>query len=421
MSAQELNLALVLVGAVVLVLGLFSNLIKRIYLSEPLVATVVGIVLSPTVLGIISIGEWGSPEDILEQSARLTLAIGLMGVALRLPADFARQYLRPLVVLLGIIMAATWLTSGLLTYTILGFPFWIAMLLGATLTPTDPVLASTILTGTIAERILPVTLREVISAESGANDGLAYLFFFLPLYVLSYAPRQAALDWTTTVLVREVLGGVMFGFILGYVAGRMLKWVECRLNLGKTSFLAYTLALAMLALGVSYLIGSDGLLAVFVAGAAFSLAIRRSRSERLEDKEDVQEAVNRFFVMPVFVLFGLALPWNDWAVLGLPGIALACSLLLLRRIPFVVALRRALGPVKGLKNSLFVGWFGPIGVGAIYYGALAQRLSGNLQVWGVVSLVVFVSIVAHGLTSTPLTLLYGRTGQQPMRTDQSPS
>ncbi len=410
MSAQELNLALVLVGAVVLVLGLFSNLIKRIFLSEPLVATIVGIVLSPVVFGIVSISEWGNPEDILEQSARLTLAIGLMSVALRLPADFARQYLRPLAVLLGIIMAATWLTSGLLTYAILGFPFWIAMLLGATLTPTDPVLASTILTGSIAERILPQALRDIITAESGANDGLAYLFFFLPLYVLSYAAPQAALGWITTVLLREVVGGVVFGFILGYGAGLMLKWAECRLKIGATSFLAYTLALAMLALGVSYLIGSDGLLAVFVAGAALSLAIRASKSERLDESEDVQEAVNRFFVLPVFVLFGLALPWGEWAVLGPPAVGLACSLLLLRRIPFVVAMRRALTPVQGLKNSLFVGWFGPIGVGAIYYGALAQRLSGNLQVWGVVSLVVFVSIVAHGVSSTPLTLLYGRTG-----------
>jgi NhaP-type Na+/H+ or K+/H+ antiporter len=408
MILQQLNLALVLIGGVVLLLGLFSNLIKRFYLSEPLVAMVVGIILGPVVSGLIHVNEWGNSQALLEQTARLTLAIGLMGVALRLPRDFLTRYWRPIAVLLGVVMVLMWVISGLLTYAVLAVPFWVAMLLGATVTPTDPVLASTIVTGRIAERDLPQQLRDVLSSESGANDGLAYLFVFLAIYALTYPAGEIVQHWLTTILLREVFGGLVFGFLLGYGSGHILRWAESKRTIGMTSFLAYTLALALVALGVSYLIGSDGLLAVFVAGAAFSLTVREEEKERHEHREHFQEAVNRFFILPVFVLFGMALPWQDWLGLGWGGIGLACLVLLLRRLPAVLTLNWALGSVRGLKNALFIGWFGPIGVAAIYYATLSQRLMQNNQIWVVASLIVFASIIIHGLTSTPLTALYGK-------------
>jgi NhaP-type Na+/H+ or K+/H+ antiporter len=408
MIIQQLNLALVLIGGVVLLLGLFSNLIKRFYLSEPLVATMVGIILGPAVSGFFNINEWGNSQILVEQTARLTLAIGLMGVALRLPRDFLFRYWRSIAVLLGLVMPIMWAVSGLLAFAILGLPFWTAMLLGAILTPTDPVLASTIVTGKIAEKNLPQRLRDVLSSESGANDGLAYLFVFLPIYLLTYPSDGAMIHWLTNVILREVLGGLAFGFLLGYGSGYILRWAESKRAIGMTSFLAYTLALSLVALGISYLIGSDGLLAVFMAGAGFSLTVGEGQKERQEHREHFQEAVNRFFILPIFVLFGMALPWEDWFGLGWKALALTGSIMLLRRMPATVLLNRALGSVKGWKNSLFIGWFGPMGVGAIYYAALSQRLIQNNQLWLVTTLVVFSSILFHGVSSSPFSVLYGK-------------
>ena len=82
---SELNIALAAVGGLVLVLGLLSGSIRRSILSEPLVALLVGVLLGPAALGLLDPAGWGSREVLLEQAARLTLAISLMGVALRLP------------------------------------------------------------------------------------------------------------------------------------------------------------------------------------------------------------------------------------------------------------------------------------------------------------------------------------------------
>lgn len=407
----ELNLALLTIGGLVLALGLTSALIRRSFLSEPLVALAVGVLLGPAVSGLLDVASWGSQETILEQAARLTLAIGLMGVALRLPPGYTLRRWRSLAVLLGLVMPLMWAVSGLLVYLILGLPFWAAMLVGAVVTPTDPVVSSTIVTGGVAERNLPRRIRYALSGESGANDGLAYPLVLLPILLLELPAGEALLHWLTRTLLWEVGGAVLLGALLGYGAGRLLRWGESVGSLEMTSYLAYTLALSLAVLGAAKLAGTDGVLAVFVAGLAFDLVVRSS--ERGQE-ERVQEAVNQFFTLPIFVLLGLTLPWRQWLELGWRGLMLAIAVLLLRRLPALLAvtplLRRA-GRLRGIPDVLFLGWFGPIGVAAIYYASLAQRRTGAEEAWVVGSLVVCASILAHGLSATPLTRLYGRQGQ----------
>jgi sodium/hydrogen antiporter len=129
---------------------------------------------------LLDLAMLGDETLILEQAALVTLGIALVGVALRLPVGYASSNWRLLVVLLGILMPLMWMVSGLLVYLILGLPFWVSVLVGAIITPTDPAVASSIVAGGVAERKLPSRLRCAISAESGFNDGLA-----LPFVVLS--------------------------------------------------------------------------------------------------------------------------------------------------------------------------------------------------------------------------------------------
>jgi NhaP-type Na+/H+ or K+/H+ antiporter len=116
-----------------LLTGLINN---TAYASEPLIALIAGILTGPAALGWLNLSAIGIQQDILEQAFLVTLAVALVGVALRLPVGFITNNWRLLVVLLGLVMPLMWIVSGLLTHLILGIPFVVALLIGAIVTPT---------------------------------------------------------------------------------------------------------------------------------------------------------------------------------------------------------------------------------------------------------------------------------------------
>lgn len=403
---ETINVVLLLAGLLVLVLGLLAEPLKRSFLSTPLVALAVGVALGPKVTGALELASWGSEEAILEQVARLTVALSLMAIPLRLPQRYVRSHRRPLALLVGPLMLAMWLASGLLAYGLLGLSLGAALLVGAVVTPTDPVVASSIVTGRLAERSLPARLRHLLSGESGANDALAYPIVLLCVLLLGQPASQALPEWLLRVVLWEVLVAAGLGAAAGYGAGLLLERAESHHTIERTSYLVYAIALTLAVLGGARLLGTDGLLAVFTAGLGLSRVLRES--ERLEE-QNVQEAVNSFLTLPAFALLGLALPWEAWGELGGAGIALALAVLALRRLPALLALHPGLDGVRGLRDALFLGWFGPVGVAALFYAQLAVRKTGVEAAWEVGSLVIVASVVAHGASAAPFTKLYARS------------
>lgn len=402
---NQLYIILVVIGGVVLGLGLISGQLRRSYLSDAIAALLIGILLSPVALGILDPASWGDRTVIVEEAARLTLAVGLMGVALRLPKGYVTRHWRSLSVLLGLGMLLMWWASSLLIYWLLDLPFTVALLIGAIVTPTDPIVATSIVTGEIAHRNIPGRLRRLLSTESGINDGLAYPFVLLPILLSTRSQTETFVYWFTRVWLWEVGFAVLFGMLLGYVAGHCLQWAETKHTIDKKSFLAYTVALSLLILGATKLLGSDGILAVFVAGLVFDGMV--SVSEKAEE-ERIQEAVDRFFTLPIFLLLGAVLPWQAWFELGWKGIVLALAVLLLRRLPGLLVLSPLIRELRSTSDALFLGWFGPIGIAALFYAHLSVHRTGNETVWTVSSLLICASILIHGISATPLSCLYGR-------------
>ena len=409
---SDLDLALVFIAGLTLVLGLMSGFVRRRVpvASEPMLAVALGVLVGPNGFDVLRMEDWGDPLRIMEQVARLTLAVSIMATALRLPPRFLRAHVRSIAVLLGPVMLAMWAVSGLLTYTLFDYGFWTAALIGAVLTPTDPVLAATIVEGQAAREHIPGRLRHLLSVEAGANDGAAYAFVLLPVLLLTHLPGEGVARWLTHTLPWDILGALVMGGVLGLVVGKIQNWSEDRGDIENTSMVTVTVALAFTTLAAVHLVGSDGLLAVFAAGVAFN-AVARQREEAQETQ--VQEAIDRLFTFPFFVFFGMILPWEAWAVLGWPLGALALLVLLLRRLPAVAALSPLLSPLHKRADVLFTGWFGPIGVAAVYYALYAVHHVHQHEIWEVVSLVVLASTVAHGVTSTPGSYLYQQRALEP--------
>lgn len=404
---DQLNLSLALIGGLILLLSLSAGVLRRdtYIVSEPMAAVGFGVLIGPLGLGLVDLSRWGDPLSIIEQVARLTIAIAVTSIALRLPQNYFRRRAKAMAAILGPGMIAMWLVSGLVVYVILGFPIWVALLVGAIVTPTDPVLANAIVTGEAAEENIPERLRNFLSGESGANDGGAYPLVFLAILMLTRSTETALVEWLTRTLLWEVGAAIILGLVIGAAIGQAERFASSERFLEQTSVLTVTVALTFAALGFIKLLGSDGILGVFVAGLAYNyIAVSSDEAE----EQQVQEVVNRLFTFPAFVLFGMMIPWSSWVDLGWRGIAVVVAVLLLRRLPMLFALQPAIPPINRRGATLFVGWFGPIGVAAIFYGAMSVRHTGMQTGWIVGSLIVAGSILVHGMTAFPATFLYDR-------------
>lgn len=404
---EQLNTIVAILGSLVLVLTLSSRRLEKSPLPPTVLALLLGIALGPQALGVIDLSSSGEEAKIIEALTRLALGIGLVGVALRVPRTFHRPHLREITVLITLGMLMMWAISSALVYLILGLPPALAALIGAILTATDPVAASPIVTGELAEKNIPEPLRHLISTESGANDGLGYLFVFLPFLLITRPAGEALSHWFSRTLLYEVGVATLAGLLLGYLAGKLLQAAERRQLVSADWQLVYTVALALAAVGLGRLIASDEVLLVFASGVAFVQAV--GDKDRTTEERG-QEAVNRFFAVPIFVVLGLTIPWEGWFALGWKGPALAVAILALRRPPVLLALRPLLPTAGSRAETLFTGWFGPIAVAAMYYASLMESRLGDAVIWHAVSLVVVASVIAHGVTASWMTRALGRRG-----------
>ena len=151
---HEFNLVVAICALVVIGLGLLSRPIKTMPLSLPLIAVLVGVAVGPEGLGWLDPEHWPHHHTLLKEAARFTLAISVMGIAIRTPKEDLRRLLKPVVALLTLGLLGMWLASSALSGWLFGLPPLVALLLGAAVTPTDPVVASSIATGSAAERNL---------------------------------------------------------------------------------------------------------------------------------------------------------------------------------------------------------------------------------------------------------------------------
>ncbi len=403
----DFSLLLALLGGTVLLLSLGAEILRsRGYLpSELMIATAIGVVLGPAGIDAVRLTDWGAPMVLVEEIARLTVAIAVTSIALQLPRDYVRERARALLVVLGPVMAVTWLVSSAVAYLTVPVSVATALLVGAVLTPTDPVIATSITQGKTATENIPVRLRYLLTAEAGANDGAAYVFVFFALFVLGHTGDATLGEWATTTVGLELVGAVLLGLTLGIAVGRAERFLSASGDLDETSVFTLAIALTFTVVGLGSVLGIDGVLAVFVAGLGYNLAARAEDESRAQS---VEEVFNRLFTLPIFVVFGAAIPWDAWAALGWRGIAFVAGVLLLRRLPVVFALRRGIEPLDRPEATLFVGWFGPIGVTALFYAAIAVRETGSETPWTLATLAVAGSILAHGVTASPATHWYGR-------------
>lgn len=402
---MDLMLITFFVSILIILSGAFYKKIQNISVTEPLLALVFGVLLGPDVLDIIKSSDPHTEFKVLETACQFTIAMALMATALRLPTHIFRKNATSLTNLVIFGMIFMWLLgSGVFYLLIPKFSLFECLLLGAIVTPTDPVVASTLVTGRKAEKYLPAKIRNTLSFEAGVNDGFAYPIVFLVLYLLGTEGGGDLGQWFTKVLLYENILCAILAYAVGYSCGFLMKKAHKAGFLNTKTLLSFSVAVALLLLGGFHLLKMNPIIAVFVGGFAFAKDI--TAHEDLQE-ERVQETMERLTTVPVFFILGLMLPWQDWYHMGWTSVWIVVLILIFRRLPALLLLMPIMPQFrKKIYSVLIMGWFGPIGVAALYYAIISKEKAHFEDAWIIPSLIVVASTLVHGLTSVPLEKLY---------------
>jgi NhaP-type Na+/H+ or K+/H+ antiporter len=276
---------------------------------------------------------------------------------------------------------------------------WEAAVLAIILAPTDAALGQAV----VSSRRVPVRIRQSLNVESGLNDGIALpiLLFFISL--ASAVEGTEYSYWLQFAAMQIVLGPIV-GVAAGYVGGRLVTWAERPGWMAEAFQKLAALGIALLAFALAELIGGNGFIAAFVAGMTLGNLFPKACGRLYE----FAEAEGQLLTLLAFMIYGavMVLPafaQLSWSILGYALL----SLTLIRLIPVAISL---VGMHFQLSTILFLGWFGPRGIASILYGLIVLEegaLKGRFEIFTIMTISVFLSVLAHGLTAVPATKAYG--------------
>ena len=400
-------------GAVVLLTAWLPMVLKELPLSLPIVCVGLGVVIFslPAVPGVAP-----HPQEHLAITQRLTefvVLIALMGAGLKLDRALAWVTCALTWRLLGIAMPLTIALLAVLGHALLGLGAAAAILLGAALAPTDPVLASDVQVGPPGEG-LEDEVRFTLTSEAGLNDGLA--FPFVNLAVALALAGQTGEPWLVKWLTVDVLWKLSAGLVAGWIVGRVLGWLTFRLpnraSLSRTGDGFVALGITCLAYGLTEMIHGYGFLAVFVAALGLRSAERNSKYH--EKLHDFTEQLERLTMMMLLVLFGGAVADGGlFRAVSFEVVVYALlAVFLVRPLSGWISL---LGRDQALDEKAVISFFGIRGLGSAYYLAYGlghAKFEQPELLWSTTGLIVLVSILLHGTTVTPVMRYLDRQRQK---------
>ncbi|MDR7253259.1 NhaP-type Na+/H+ or K+/H+ antiporter [Nocardioides sp. BE266] len=416
-----------LLGLSLLLATVLPQVTRRIALSPPMVLVGLGMLF-----GLLPLADSASlePQDhreLITHVTEFTVLVSLMGVGLAIDRELDLRSWRswctwsPVWRLLLVTMPLTILGTALLGWWVAGLAPAVALLLGAVLAPTDPVLASDVQVGEpLTEDIDDPEdeerpeedddIRFSLTAEAGLNDGLAFPFVHLALLLLAGGFAFAdGIAWVGWYVLGKIALGVVVGLVVGWLLGRQaFRARSDTLRLADRGEPLLALAALLASYGAAELVGGYGFLAVFVCAMRLRASERGHAYQRA--MHGVVERLERLMTLLVLLVLGMAMTQGLLEHLDRRGVAVALALVLVVR-PVTAWLALSLWARDEHKDggldrgeAVAVAFFGVRGVGSLFYLAYAashEHLPDEPWLWSTVAFTVIVSVLLHGVTATP--------------------
>lgn len=307
-----------------------------------------------------------------------------------------------------------------------------SLLVAACLTPTDPVLASSILSNSQFSQRIPKRIKDMLAAESGCNDGVSFPFLYIGIYALIQSdPASAVKEYFLLTILWQCAFGTFLGLVIGTIFNRVLRIAEAKDYVDDAGLTVFYLLLAILSVGTGSILGSDDFLVAFGAGYGFA---RDGWFTRKTHSAHLPNVIDLLLNSAMFVYFGTIMPWqafqpSDVAPSITPARLAGFVLLVLvfRRLPIMLAVYRFTPDIRTFREALFCGHFGPMGLGALFLAMEARamletesslvdphpprftppytnRQAAINLVWPIICCVVMASTFVHGLSVLVLSL-----------------
>ena len=376
-------------GALLMLGALVSGIARRSFLSLTAAFVVAGFLLGQGGIGVLDLDP---TSDFVQGLAVVALVLILFRDGLEVEQEMLQKAWHLPLRKLVLAMPLTCVLVALITHTVTDLDWTESFLVGALLSPTDPVLSSAVVTNPRVPRMV----RHSLNLESGLNDGLA-----LPAVLAFSAAAAADTDFVWYVFVVQDVGlGLVTGLVVAFVASKLMpKTTALGQEVSPHQKSMYGLGVAFAAYGAATLPPEgNGFIAVFVAAIAFGIwrpDIRRCFETRAEDIIEVVK-------LGVFLVFGAIFTLDTLFEDGWATVAIAVFTLLVAR-PVAIFVALAGSRQVDLGEKAFMAWFGPKGVATMTFAlfVLGSTVPGGERIAVIAALTVFLSIIAHGLTDQP--------------------
>ena len=438
---MSINLIYLIAGVAMFLAAVLPSVLDRYAVSAAMVLLVLGMVI-----GLLPLPEGMRLDPVVirpqvERVTEFTILVALMGVGLAIDRSFewrsraAWAAWSPTWRLLALAMPLTIASVALLGWG-LGLAPAAALLLGAALAPTDPVLASDVQVegprvetpgapdspddGGDEDEALgePVDekddVRFALTSEAGLNDGLAFPFVTAAVLLASAGGLSSVGSWGLQWLAWDLVGKVVVGVLAGVAVGWGLARLAFRssrrsLRLAEQGEPLLALAALVMTYGVSQLVGGYGFVSVFACGMTLRAAERNHHYHR--SMHEVVQRLERLLTLIILLMLGMAMTKGVLGELDWRGVVIALALVLvLRPAAGWVSLRLRARPADlpgglGRKETLATAFFGVRGIGSLYYLSFAageHAFADERWMWSTVAFTILLSVMVHGTLATPV-------------------
>lgn len=393
------NYFLLAAGAVALLAAVVPNVLHRKHLPPAVLYIIIGVAIAFAGREYTNF-DLMLDAPIVKRVSEFVVIVALTNAGLKIKKPFAWKTWKYSSRLLAITMPLTIIGAALAGSWILGLAPAAALLFGAVISPTDPVLASDLQTSRPSKKDLS-KIRLGLTSEAGLNDGLAFPFTFLALFLVQRGPdyTQWIGEWLYIEVLYKIVAGCLIGALVGWVLFKLIFGAAPESHHAKISRGILSIALTLLPYALTELLGGYGFIAVFIAACLFSN--REDKVKHMDALHDFTEETERIFVAFLFIIVGIYVCATFEKLANFATIATALLVLfVIRPLGGLIAFYRT-----DLSNfeKFALSFYGIRGVGSVYYLMFAfgeAAFPNSYELIEVTLVVIVLSVFIHGFSAS---------------------